>query len=318
MGILAPTWCPFNYMNPFNKLSLLVAGETCLDVYLNGMPGKKNPESSAPIINVLETEYRLGMSANVANNVNSLGGNSELLSILGSDSSGRIIKNLAIEKKISAQFFTDPFRPTIKKVRISAPHPILRLDIENSRPLPEPLSEIYLNSIQATLPNFNGVILQDYGKGIWTPKTTEFIAKAKKLKIPVYVDPHRNTNPTLYKGATLLTPNLEEAQILSQEENLSKIIRKLKKITGAQVIITLGAEGMAISHGNSYKKIPALSNSPVDVTGAGDTVIAMLALCHLSGYSLIRSAELSSIAAKVVVEKFGTSAVTWDEIQRFL
>lgn len=320
------------FLKDISKAHLLVAGEVGIDEYLWGDCRRISPEAPVPVVEVESQSFKLGLSANVAQNLVSLGAKTSLLSVKGADRDGIKIGEMLKEAGISeVDFIEDNSRPTLRKVRVLAQKQhVVRVDYERSHPLDAKLAKGFVERICDLLPLVDGVIVQDYGKGIWNPDTMGFIQHAKSHKKPVFVDPSRMSPVELYRGMTLSTPNIAEAETLCRipqgksrhigkdDEALLKMAKQILDTTGAEhSIITCGEWGMvSVSKGESnLKRIPTFAREVFDVTGAGDTVIAVLSLMYVLGQPLARCMQVANAAAGIVVGRIGASSVTLEELR---
>lgn len=324
-----------NAMNPyverFAGAHLLVAGEVGIDEYLFGETRRISPEAPVPVVEVHSQSLKLGMAANVAQNVTALGGKVTLVSVRGDDADGRMLESLVQEVGIAnAHLVPDGSRPTLRKVRVIAQKQhVVRVDYERSHVLDAKLAKKFSECLCDQLPRVDGVIVEDYGKGVWNPDTMTFLREARSRRIPVFVDPSRHAPLTLYRGATLMTPNLEEAEALTSirhdnrtranrdKEFLQRVAhRLLQEAELEHAVITCGAEGMvSLSRGEDIlRSIPTYAREVFDVTGAGDTVVAVLALMVTSGASLPDGMRVANAAAGLVVSRIGTSSISPEEL----
>jgi rfaE bifunctional protein kinase chain/domain len=255
------------------------------------------------------------------------------VSVRGNDSDGIRVEQMLKEGGVTESvLITDPSRPTLRKVRVIAHRQhVVRIDYEKSHRLDAKLAKQFNDSICDQLPKCDGIIVQDYGKGLWNSDTMAFVDHAKALKRPIFVDPSRHTPASLYRGSTLLTPNIQEAEMLSgmlaspgqsavgkDDEHLQKMGLKILGETAADsVVITCGEWGMiSLSQGSStLTRIPTFARDVFDVTGAGDTVVSVLALMSVLGHPLSRCMQIANAAAGIVVAKIGTASVTRDELK---
>lgn len=325
----------FNFLKNLSQEKILVAGEVGIDEYIWGDTNRISPEAPVPVVEVTSQELKLGLSANVAQNIATLGGNVTLLTICGEDREATILKDLLIKNGISNfHFIIDSSRPTLKKTRVISQHQhIVRVDFEKSHKLSSDIAVKFKNKLEELLEDHKGVIVQDYGKGIWKSETMEFSKKANKKGIPIFVDPNRNTPLSLYENVTLLTPNILEAKALTHfqpegssdsslplgndEKALTQMAKKILETTRCEhAIITCGEWGMvSLSRTeNSLVRIPTYAKKVFDVTGAGDTVIAVLSLMSLKGLPLDQSMKVANFAAGIVVGRMGASSVTVEEL----
>jgi rfaE bifunctional protein kinase chain/domain len=311
---------------------LLVAGEVGIDEYIWGDTRRISPEAPVPVVEVESQTYHLGLAANVAQNIVSLGGQTTLLSVCGLDADGeklqRMVADVGIQKSV---FLGDESRPTLRKVRIIAQKQhVVRVDYERVHPLDAKLVKQFTESLCDLLPSTDGVIIQDYGKGLWNSDTVGFIRRAQELKKPVFVDPSRLAPLHLYKGATLLTPNISEAETLTgfqhepsktagrDDERLTRMTKKMLDLTECEhAIVTCGAVGMvSLTKGETgLLRIPTFAREVFDVTGAGDTVISVMAMMSVLGYPLSMCMQIANAAAGIVVGKIGTASVTPEELK---
>jgi len=320
----------------FEKAHLLVAGEVGIDEYIWGDTRRISPEAPVPVIEVESQDCKLGLGANVAQNITSLGGQVTLVSVRGDDQDGKHLEQMLSEARITRSVLhTDTSRPTLRKVRVIAQRQhVVRIDYEKSHPLDAKLVKAFNDSICDHLDSVDGVIVQDYGKGLWNRDSMAFVKTAKQKNKPVFVDPSRNTKVNLYQGATLLTPNTAEAEILAgsipqaskssvgkDDERLLEIGKKILSETNAEhLIITCGEWGMISLDGDASRlnRIPTFAKDVFDVTGAGDTVISVLALMYVLGHPLSRCMEVANAAAGIVVGRIGAATVTPIELKNEL
>jgi D-glycero-beta-D-manno-heptose-7-phosphate kinase len=311
---------------------LIVAGESGIDEYVWGDTRRISPEAPVPVVEVESQESKLGLAANVAQNLVSLGAKATLVSVKGADGDGARLEQMIVSEGIQRSvLLEDASRPTLRKVRVLAQKQhVVRVDFERSHPLDARLAKNFTEALCSELAQADGVILQDYGKGLWNPDTVAFVKEAKRLKKPVFVDPSRTSPLGLYRGVTLLTPNLAEAEALTgfghepsklagaDDGRLSKMAAKILEITEADhAIVTCGPYGMvsASRAGNQWQRIPTFAREVFDVTGAGDTVIAVLSLLWVLGEPLARCMTAANAAAGIVVGRIGASSVTVSELK---
>lgn len=321
-----------DFIQKFQGAHLLVAGEVGIDEYLFGETRRISPEAPVPVVEVHSQSLKLGMAANVAQNVTSLGGKVTLVSLRGQDADGERLESMVREAGVSAaEFIQDASRPTLRKVRVIAQKQhVVRVDYERSHGLDPKLAKTFNDSLCDQLPKVDGVIVEDYGKGLWNPDTMLFVAEARARKIPVFVDPCRHANLSLYRNATLMTPNMEEAEVLTglrhemrskasvDKAYLKQMARRL--LQGAELdhaIVTCGASGMiSLSQGeDEINSIPTYAREVFDVTGAGDTVIAVLALMVVGGFDLPDCMRVANAAAGLVVSRIGTCSIPAAELE---
>ncbi|MEI6093353.1 MAG: D-glycero-beta-D-manno-heptose-7-phosphate kinase [bacterium] len=316
-------------LNSFNNLNVLVVGDVGLDNYIVGDVKKISPEAPVPVVEVKDYYHRLGLSANVVNNVRALGANCDLIGVVGDDVNATIIKKelKAIGVDVSG-LVVDKERPTTNKTRVLASklHHVVRIDREDKKTISAAVKAKILKKVKDSINKSDVVILEDYAKGLFKDNVvSEIIALCKKAKKPVMIDPSRYTDPLLYEGATLLKPNFEEAKIISgveieDEKTLYKSCSNiLKKLDIEYLVVTRGKEGMTVfSKKQAPHTIPTFALEVYDVSGAGDTVIASLALAYASGSDIYDSAFFANTTAAIVVAKVGTAVASPEEIIKFL
>ncbi len=306
----------------FGRLRLLVVGDVMVDEYLSGDVMRVSPEAPVPVLHVTRESLALGGAGNVVRNVLALGGRCELCSVSGEDAVGDRLHGLLEELGVDAGGVVRvKERPTTRKTRVEArSQQIVRLDRETLEPIPTPVARQLLRGIESSLSRVDGVILQDYGKGVLTP---ELLRPAMGLfqaaGVPVAVDPKHQLEG--FRGATLVKPNLREVESLSgvelrEEGDLERAARRLQQLLpGAVLAVTRGADGIALFEPTRSTRVPIARSEVFDVQGAGDTSIASLTLAHLAGASWPEAAVLANAAASVVVAKAGTATATPAEVE---
>ena len=306
---------------------IMVIGDLILDEYIWGSVSRISPEAPVPILETKSENLTLGGAANVANNLVAIGCEVHLVGAIGNDEKGDKLLSLIEEKKISSKgIFRFVYRPTTSKIRVIGHNQqILRIDKEDNRPITEETENKIIKFINKTLPDMDIVICSDYRKGILTEKVFSATThRANNSKKRVLVDP-KSSNFELYRGATIITPNqfeVEEAVPIKIQDkiDLDRAAEYLLNLTHAEVIlITRGKNGMTL-YPNKEKPIdiPTQAKEVFDVTGAGDTVVSVLAMALAIGFNYQDSAWLSNMAASIVVGKIGTAVVTLPEIDEYL
>ena len=302
----------------FKNKKILVIGDVGVDEYVMGAVKRISPEAPVPVLEVENEDQRLGLAANVAQNVVSLGGSVYLLSVIGEDAGSEILKTLLKKSQVSSEgLILDPSRPTTRKMRImSGQHHLVRVDHEIRKGLSAKSELAVIEKLEKIIHDVDVVVLEDYAKGIFSQNLVQkIVAIAKSAKKFLMVDPHQTKFAEFYKGVDLIKPNYNEALALTQilEDNINdptegvlQVGRALQKITGAgQVVLTQGASGMTIFSQSEVTQVPTFAKKVFDVTGAGDTVIAALALGVAAGLPLTESCMIANFAAGVVVAKVG-------------
>ena len=295
---------------------VLVVGDAMLDRYWFGTVDRISPEAPVPVVRVQREEDRLGGAANVALNVKSLGANATLLTVVGDDAPARSLKGLLEQNGVATLLGRDPSLTTIVKLRvIGRSQQLLRADFE-SAPNHEVLNQMLVTFGDA-LADCDAVLFSDYGKGGLThiPRMIELARKAGR---PVLVDP-KGSDYSRYKGATIITPNRAElAQVIGtwlDEDDLQAKTEALRRdLELDAILLTRSEEGMSLFDASSRLDVPAHALEVFDVTGAGDTVIATLAAMLGCGLSLRDAVPIANRAASIVVGKFGTASVRYEEL----
>ena len=306
---------------------VLIVGDLILDRYVSGDVSRISPEAPIPILLAKRSEERLGGAGNVAANLVSMGGEVDMVGVLGDDGWGRALRALLEEQKIDTQgCVLDASRPTIQKTRMmSGAQQMLRVDFEDSRPIGGVARESMLALLPDRVRRAKSVVLSDYGKGVLTDDVLQtVIAAARAASVPVLVDP-KGDDYKRYRGATLVTPNRKEAEQalgrkLSKIEDMSQAADDLMALADLDAaVITLGADGIYYKDKKGVSgHVPAQARAVFDVTGAGDTVVAQLGFYLADGLSLGAAVELANQAAAITVGRLGTHAVTRAELMAHL
>ncbi|MBU6376749.1 MAG: D-glycero-beta-D-manno-heptose-7-phosphate kinase, partial [Bdellovibrionales bacterium] len=308
---------------------ILVVGDVGLDRYTVGAVDRISPEAPVPIVRVESEVLKLGLAANVADNICALSSEPWLVGVVGVDRVASDFRKVLRKQKITDRhLITDAKRRTVLKERIvSDRQQLLRVDYEDSGQVSSQVSKELAARFASLVAKVDVVVLEDYAKGMLDPSVTKRIfSLARKYNKKVLVDPNARSPLRLYEGASLLTPNTKEAEALSEcritdVESLQMAGERILRKTGAaQLIITRGKEGMAIFEKGrrAMSMIPTYAREVYDVSGAGDTVISVLALCIGVGASLEDAARLANIAAAIEVSKRGTATVSLAEIREAL
>ncbi len=305
----------------FFRVKLLVVGDVMLDRYWFGKVNRISPEAPVPVVAVNRSEERAGGAANVAANVVAMGARCELLSVVGDDEGGETLGRLLDQLGVDNHLHIDDKMKTTVKVRIvSQNQQLLRSDFE-SLPGHDVLARCF-DDFANELPNVECVILSDYGKG-GLPRIQEMIDLGVSVGVPVMVDP-KGVDFSRYKRATMVTPNLAEFEAVvgkcadeqQMEERAVALIRDLE-LSG--LLVTMGSQGARLfsSEGEMVKCEP-LAREVYDVSGAGDTVIAIFSTALAAGMGRQEAMEIANIAAGIVVGKVGTAQVEREEIEAVL
>ena len=301
----------------FSKARLLVVGDVMLDRYWFGDTNRISPEAPVPVVQVGKIDERLGGAANVARNVAALGAKTTILGVIGDDESGRRVSELLKSSGVNSQLEVDAKVPTTVKLRVIArQQQLIRLDFEEA-PSQAALAH-KLERYEKLLGNADVVILSDYGKGT-LGQVALMIEQARTQKKMILVDP-KGDDYAKYRGATVLTPNRSELrQVVGQwtsEDDLTKRAQDLRKSLDLEaLLLTRSEEGMSLFTELGVSHVKAQAREVFDVSGAGDTVIATLAVALAAGWPLERAMDLANRAGGIVVGKLGTATVTSEELQ---
>ena len=298
------------------QTQLLIVGDVMLDRYWYGAVDRISPEAPVPVVRVTREEERLGGSANVAFNVVTLGAKASLVSVLGDDDNGVRLSRLVEKSGIQAHWGRDAQLQTTVKLRIiGRQQQLLRVDFEN-----QPQSEVLASQtqlFQQLLGSHHAALFSDYGKGGLT-HVAEMVASARLSGLPVLIDP-KGSDYSRYAGATVITPNRAELQQVighwRDENHLLEMAQQLREqLRLDALLLTRSEEGMSLFDADGAMHVPAQAREVFDVTGAGDTVIATLASLMGSGMPLRQALPWANKAGGVVVGKFGTAGVTYQEL----
>ena len=309
--------------NQIGSIRCLVIGDLMLDEYLWGKAERISPEAPVQVVDVVREELRLGGAGNVVNNLVALGAQVSVCSVIGDDENGQaLLKDFSRRAVATDAIFRDPTRRTSRKTRVVASNQqIVRIDRESRDPLSTEIEEQVCSWISTQAEHFSVILLSDYLKGVLTHRVIEtIVSAAARTGIPVLVDP-KGTDFSRYRGATLLTPNRKEAEAASgisiqDSSSLERAAELIMKKAGLEhLLITRSEEGMSLfSRYAEPVHIPTVAREVFDVSGAGDTVLASLAIGVATGLGMAEAARLANIAAGIAVGKLGTSTVSPDEI----
>ena len=295
---------------------VLVVGDSMLDRYWYGAVDRISPEAPVPVVRVTRTEERVGGAANVAHNIVALGAQASLLSVVGDDEASFQLEHLVAQTGITPYFGRDPKLKTTVKLRvIGRQQQLIRLDFENTPEIEALASQS--NTFEKLCPTHDVVLFSDYGKGGLTHISC-MVDIARAAKKVVLIDP-KGTDYTRYKNATVITPNRAELEQVigtwSTDAELQTKTHKLRVSLNLQALLLTRSEaGMTLFDEQGQLHVPAVAREVFDVTGAGDTVIATLAALVAAGMSLRDAVPIANQAGGVVVGKFGTATVSYQEL----
>jgi D-beta-D-heptose 7-phosphate kinase/D-beta-D-heptose 1-phosphate adenosyltransferase len=309
------------------RQTVLCVGDLMLDEFVYGEVSRISPEAPAPVIAVQRSELNVGGAGNVARNIAALGARCIFVGLVGDDAAGATLTaELAREARVEPVLVTDPARPTTRKVRFVSEHfstHMLRADWELAVPASETAERRLIDAAVAALPRADIVLLSDYAKGVLTARVVRNVIDAtRKLGKQVIVDP-KSANLAIYRGATLLTPNRKEfaeatrRRIQSDADIADASIEALRTADAEAVLVTQSEHGMTLAHRDGRLiHVPAQPAKVRDVSGAGDTVVAVLAVTLAAGAGWETALRCASAAAAVAVSKPGTATVSLAELRR--
>lgn len=310
----------------FEEVCVMVIGDLMLDRFIQGNVSRISPEAPVPVVSVVSDTFRPGGASNVASNIAALGGKVIALGVVGNDVNGGILKELLEERGVDTRWLVkDCHRPTMVKMRIIADHQqVVRADWENTKECDEHTQQL-IDIISEQIGDASAILVSDYDKGVVTSRLlASIIPVARQRSKPIIIDP-KLAHFGDYKAATVITPNLKEASVAAgiegvNEESITNMGQKILAKLGCQaVIITRGKDGMSLLERNgNITHIPAITAEVYDVTGAGDTVAAVVALAVAAGAKIVDAARLANVTAGIVVRKLGTATATKEELEREL
>lgn len=311
----------------FAGVTVLCIGDVMLDRFIAGEVERISPEAPVPVIRVRESRSALGGAGNVASNIAALGGRAVLVGLVGSDAAaGALMAEIKAHPGINPALIETAHRPTITKTRfLAARQQVVRTDEESSLPLQETEEAALIAAIERAMPEARAVILSDYGKGVLSGAViTAVMAAARAADIAVFVDP-KSADFSRYRGAACITPNLRELAVAArlpvaeEAQVIAAARRVMAEVPGTAILATRSEKGMVlVEPSGAVHSVPAHAREVFDVSGAGDTVIATLALAHGAGFAPPQAMHIANAAAAVVVSKVGTATLTRDELAREL
>lgn len=301
-------------LNSFAGKRIAVVGDLMVDSYYWGTVSRVSPEAPVPVVDVVSESVRLGGAANVANNIQTLGGTPILVGLIGDDHPGQMFLDLMKQQNLTDEgIVKDPSRPTTIKTRVIAhSQHVVRIDNESKVDCPQQLQHRIIDAVKYKIQDIDGIILEDYNKGALTKDTiNEIVGVARKYNKIVTVDPKFN-NFFEYKNVTVFKPNKREAEeaigtrIRTDDDVIRAGQKLLATIQAENVLMTRGEEGMTLFERNGgVRHIQTLAANVQDVSGAGDTVISTLTMALVGGGTIHEAAELANCAASVVVGAVG-------------
>lgn len=305
-------------MPRFEQASVLVVGDVMLDRYWHGNTSRISPEAPVPVVKINQLEDRPGGAANVALNIAALGAKTWLIGATGEDEAADSLTDSLGSAGVNVHFQRIASQPTIIKLRVMSRHQqLIRIDFEETFNVN---TEAFANYVKKLLATAKVLLLSDYGKGT-LQNHQQLINLAKAEKVPILVDPKGN-DFSIYQGATLLTPNLNEfeaivGKCIDENQLIEKGQQLIKNLKIEGLLITRGEQGMTLLRKNQKElHLPARAREVYDVTGAGDTVISTLAAALAAGVEMTEAVALANLAASIVVAKLGTASISTPELRR--
>ena len=311
----------FNKLKNLHEINILVIGDIMLDKYLTGITNRISPEAPVPIIEVMHEEFMLGGAGNVVKNLVSFGAKCSIISIIGNDAAGNLVIDLVREQGLDINMLIKQnSRITTQKNRIIVSgQQVIRFDNESRETISKESEKKIVDYLKINITNYNAILISDYQKGMISESLCKNIIElSNKKNIMVIVDPKGN-DYSKYKNATLIKPNLNEAQIvlnriLKNNNEIEKGLIDLRKLLNSKyIIITLAEKGVALLD-STCEIIPTKECQVYDVSGADDTVLSSIAICLSKKLTLYESCLFSNLAASVVVRKSGSATTTLEEI----
>ncbi len=311
----------------FADQRIVVVGDIMLDEYWLGTVERISPEAPVPVVAVQTQEAKLGGATNVAQNIASLGGHVVTVGVIAEDRAGRLVRDrmMAQGLDLSGLIF-DNDRPTTQKTRIIAHNQqVVRADFETTQPVTGTLTAQLIDRCLAALSGSAGLVISDYGKGVVLPELLDAIVPAARAQGKFIVVDPKDTHFNSYRRVTTLTPNHHEAGFVAgrrirNDESLRAVgFELMDRLESDTLLITLGERGMALFEANRrLTRIPTVAKTVYDVTGAGDTVVAAVAMSLAAGGSMIQAAYAANVAAGEVIKEIGTAQTTVAAIRKAL
>jgi rfaE bifunctional protein kinase chain/domain len=311
-----------HWLGVMRNRRVLVIGDIMIDEWIWGRVSRISPEAPVPVVAVNNHSFTLGGAGNVANNLRALGASVSFAGIVGNDPEGRRVISMLEQEQVNHDFvLCVDDRPTTRKTRVVAHNQqVVRADWESSAPLREHDIDVFCRKLAAGIPQYDAIVLSDYAKGVFSRALVE-TALVGKI---VVADP-KPKNIDLFSGVTCVAPNVFEASgatgiEITDDAQLTKAgLRLLQRLSCRYVVITLGDRGMALFGAEGeHMMIPSVARTVFDVSGAGDTVTAVLTLALAAGAPIVSALQLANFSAGAVVEKLGTATATCDEILAFI
>lgn len=316
-----------NAIKEISKLNILVFGDYMVDEYIVGDVSRISPEAPVPVLNIKTREKKIGGAGNVINNIIALGANVKAIGRIGNDENGKFIKKYFSDNNVDSNYLFDEsnYHTIIKTRVVSKNQQFIRLDQEDKIDISNDIISKINNNLEEILANIDVVVISDYAKGNITGESIKGIIEfCNKKNIPMIVDPKGNKY-SKYTGVTICTPNLKELsevskkKLFDEDDIVDASINLIKELKLKYLILTRSEDGISLIDNTGNKSdFPALKKEVIDVSGAGDTVVAAISVFMGLKYDMKQICKLANIAASVVVSKFGTSTVSFDEMQNII
>ncbi len=315
----------FNILDRFSGKRIAIIGDLMLDAYIWGSVNRFSPEAPVPVVDVEKENIQLGGAANVASNIKSLGGVPIIFGVVGDDEKGKTLLNLLKDSGVLTDgIVVEKSRPTTVKTRVIAHNQhVVRIDNEKRNSITKTTEDEIIKIFESLLPTIDGVILEDYNKGVLTEKIIDSIISLSNEKGKIIsVDP-KFTNFFQYKNVTLFKPNTKELQSvfgkpIGNENETIEMIRELQnKINAKNILLTRGENGMSLfQNGNHVLHLPTKALQVADVSGAGDTVIATLTIGLTTGAKIEDVAIIANHAAGIVCQEVGAVPIQFSDLKK--
>jgi D-beta-D-heptose 7-phosphate kinase/D-beta-D-heptose 1-phosphate adenosyltransferase len=307
-------------VDKFEGKTIGVVGDIMLDHFMLGNISRVSPEAPVPVVSIYKESFRPGGAGHAASTVASLGGNALLFGVVGEDpAASQLFHALRTQRVNTTNILKDGDMITTEKIRVLARNQhVARIDRDNTKSINTHTENEIIKLISRHTKAIDGLVISDYGKGSVTERLTKTVIKLTQKHRKFIIGDTKAEHAHYFKHATIITPNCKEAVEISKTENLEKTGRIIQKQLLCNVLITAGSSGMVLFHGRFIKHFASQARWVFNVAGAGDTVVATLALALSAGASLEEATSIASYAAGIMVEKNDTAVITLRELKRRL
>ena len=295
---------------------ILVVGDVMLDGYWFGDAERISPEAPVPVVGVVREEYRPGGAASVASMLHALGAEVHLVGAVGTDFEGQVLQDRIREAGLSTEHLVSVDRPTVRKIRVIArQQQMLRLDWEDPSPLPYETFQVIRDRVRTLAPRVDGVVFQDYAKGIFTPERIPLFVEACNGR-PVFVDP-KPAHMDAYRNVSLIKPNRAEYLRWGRFPLTPAGLQEARTHLNTRLLlVTLGPDGMVLASTGGGAELPSTRHEVYDVTGAGDAVLAGMAFALTGGADPVEAALFATLLAGREVMHLGATPISWEEVEK--